>query len=78
MSDEQAQATGALLGGGMDPNNVADQVFDAIVEQRAYILPHPGWDDVVLSRVQHVLAREAPVAIDFEEMLTRRAAGQEI
>ena len=78
VSDEQAQAIAAILGGGMDPDNVADQVFDAIVEQRAYILPHPGWDDVVLSRVQHVLAREAPVAIDFEEMLTRRAAGQEI
>ena len=78
VTDEQAQAIAAILGGGMDPDNVADQVFDAIVEQHCYILPHPGWDDVVLSRVQHVLAREAPVAIDFQELLTRRAAGQEI
>ena len=75
---EQEQAIAFMLGGGMDPDQVADIVFDSIVEQRCYILPHPAWDDVILGRVEHVLAREAPISVDMEEMLRRRAAGQEV
>ena len=77
-SAEQEQAIALLLGGGMDPDQVADIVFDSIVEQRCYILPHPAWDDVVRGRVEHVLAREAPISVDMEEMLRRRAAGQDV
>ena len=68
----------AMLSGGMDPEQVADLVFDSIVEQRCYILPHPAWDDVLSGRVEHVLARGAPLTIDFEEMMRRRAAGQQV
>jgi NAD(P)-dependent dehydrogenase (short-subunit alcohol dehydrogenase family) len=75
---EQEQAIAFMLGGGMDPDQVAEIVFDSIVEQRCYILPHPAWDDVVRGRVEHVLAREAPISVDMEEMLRRRAAGQEV
>ena len=75
---EQDAAIDAMLGGGMDPNQVADLVFDSIVEQRCYILPHPAWDDVVRGRVEHVLARGAPISVDLEEMLQRRAAGQQV
>ncbi|MYF80728.1 MAG: SDR family NAD(P)-dependent oxidoreductase [Chloroflexi bacterium] len=75
---EQEAAIDLMLGGGMDPDQVADIVFDSIVEQRCYILPHPAWDDVVRGRVEHVLARGAPVSVDMEEMLRRRAAGQEV
>ena len=75
---EQLEAIAMMLGGGMDPDRVADVVFDSIVEQRCYILPHPAWDDVVRGRVEQVLARGAPVSVDMEEMLRRRAAGQEV
>ena len=75
---EQEQAIAMMLGGGMDPDQVADIVLDSIVEQRCYILPHPAWDDVVRGRVEHVLARGAPVSVDMEEMLRRRASGQEV
>ena len=75
---EQDAAIDAMLGGGMDPSQVADLVFDSIVEQRCYILPHPAWDDVVRGRVEHVLARGAPISVDLEEMLQRRAAGQQV
>ncbi len=75
---EQDAAIDAMLGGGMDPNQVADLVFDSIVEQRCYILPHPAWDDVVRGRIEHVLARGAPISVDLEEMLQRRAAGQQV
>ena len=77
-TDEREQILALLLGGGMDPDQVADIVFDAIVEQRCYILPHPAWDDVVRGRVEHILAREAPLSVDIEEMLARRAAGEEV
>ena len=68
----------ATLSGGMDPEQVAELVFDAIVEQRCYILPHPALDDFVRGRVEHVLARGAPVTLDFEELMRRRAAGQDV
>lgn len=77
-SPELAAAISAMLAGGMDPDRVADIVFDSIVEQRCYILPHPAWDDVVRGRVEHVLARGAPLTVDMEELMRRRAAGQEV
>ena len=78
ITDEAMQGFLAMLSDGMDPNDVADLVFDAIVEQRCYILPHPAWDDIVRGRVEHVLARGAPISIDMEEMVRRRAAGEQI
>jgi len=75
---ELQDAISAMLGGGMDPDRVADIVFDSIVEQRCYILPHPAWDDVVRGRVEHILARGAPFTVDMEELMRRRAAGEEV
>ena len=66
------------LGGGMDPGEVAEIVFNSIVEQRCYILPHSGWDDIIRSRVEHVLARGAPLTLDFAELNRRRAAGESV
>ena len=68
----------AMLKSGMDPNAVADLVFDSIVEQRCYILPHPAWDDFIRDRVEHVLARGAPVRLDIEDMARRQAAGEQL
>ena len=78
VSGEAAEALVAMLSGGMDPNQVAEIVFNSIVEQRCYILPHPSWDDFVRGRVEHVLARGAPVVLDFEELMRRRAAGEQV
>ena len=66
------------LGGGMDAGEVAEVVFNSIVEQRCYILPHSGWDDIIRSRVERVLARGAPLSIDFAELNRRRAAGESV
>ena len=66
------------LGGGMDASEVAEVVFNSIVEQRCYILPHSGWDDIIRSRVEHVLARGAPLTLDFAELNRRRAAGESV
>ncbi len=78
VSGEAAEAMLAMLSSGMDPNEVAEIVFNSIVEQRCYILPHPAWDDFVRGRVEHVLAREAPITLDFEELTRRRAAGEQV
>ncbi len=78
ITPEAEQGIIAMLGGGMDPSQVADIVFDSIVEQRCYILPHPGWDDIVRGRVENVLARGAPITLDFEELMRRRAAGEQV
>ena len=66
----------AMLAQGKDPAEVADIVFDSIAEDRFYILPHPAWDPIVRDRVEHVLARGAPLTMDMEDMMRRRAAGE--
>ena len=78
ITPEQEQGILMMLGGGMDPDQVAEIVFDSIVEQRCYILPHPAWDDVVRGRVEHVLARGAPITVNMEELMRRRAAGEQV
>jgi NAD(P)-dependent dehydrogenase (short-subunit alcohol dehydrogenase family) len=66
----------AMLAQGKAPAEVADIVFDSIAEDRFYILPHPAWDPIVRGRVDHVLARGAPLTMDMEDMMRRRAAGE--
>ncbi|MEZ5559984.1 MAG: SDR family NAD(P)-dependent oxidoreductase [Pseudomonadales bacterium] len=67
----------AMLSQGKDPSEIADAVFSAIEQDRLYVLPHPAWDGFVRARVEHVLARGGPVSMDFEDMMRRRAAGEQ-
>lgn len=76
-SAEFAEGARALLAMGKQPAEVADIVFRSIEEDRFYILPHPAWDDFVRGRVEHVLARGAPITFDLAEMMRRRAAGEQ-
>ena len=78
LADGEAAGVLAMLSLGMDPNDVAEQVFEAIVEQRCYILPHPAWDETIRGRVDAVLARGAPFTLDPEEMQRRLAAGEQL
>ena len=75
-TEEQLAGAAVMLGGGMSPSDVAEEVYQAVVGERAYILPHPGWDDVIRGRIEAVLERQAPYAVDFEEMLAKRARGE--
>jgi len=75
--NEMARAIGqAMIQGGIPPAEVADQVLRAIQEGDLYILPHPAWDPILRGRIEAVLARKGPVAIDIEDMMRRRAAGE--
>ena len=60
----------------MNPSNVAAQVWDAIVNDTFYILPHPGWDEAVKDRVDRILSRGAPTPIDLADLERRREAGE--
>ncbi len=61
-SEGETAAFNAFLASGIDPANVADQVVQAITEERCYVLPHPDWDDIVRQRVENMLARTVPAA----------------
>lgn len=75
--DEIVDMAQAMISQGKDPGEVANAVFEAMRNDRLYILPHPAWDDFVRARVEHVLGRNEPASLDFAEMLQRRAAGEE-
>ncbi len=73
---EQQAATQMFLGGGMAPSAVADLVWQAMVDDRLYILPHDGWRDVIRGRVEAVLEGKQPVEIDFQGLIERRTRGE--
>jgi NAD(P)-dependent dehydrogenase (short-subunit alcohol dehydrogenase family) len=50
----------AAVEAGMSPVQVADQVFEAVKEERFYILTHPEWLPVVQLRVDKLLRAENP------------------
>lgn len=76
--DEGAAAMAqAMLAQGMTPAAVADIVFEAIEEERFYILPHPAWDATLRGWFDNVLARGVPAMPDIEDMMRRRAAGEQ-
>lgn len=60
----------------MDPSNVASLVWEAIVNDTFYILPHPGWDELVKDRVDRIVSRGAPAPLDYEGLNRRREAGE--
>jgi NAD(P)-dependent dehydrogenase (short-subunit alcohol dehydrogenase family) len=70
-------AARAMLAQGKQPPEIAEIVFRSISNDEFYILPHPAWDSIVRSRVDHVIGRKAPVTLDFEDMMKRRAAGEQ-
>ena len=62
----------------MDPNDVAELVWQAMVNDHLYILPHDGWRDVIRGRIESVLEGQQPVEVDFEKMIGRRAQGENV
>ncbi len=75
-NEEQRALTQMFLGGGMAPSDVAELVWQAMVNDQLYILPHSGWTDVIRARVEAVIEGSQPVEIDFETLMERRARGE--
>ena len=50
-----------FLKNGMSPAEIADQVFEAIRDDKLYIITHPEMDGIIRERFDKILARENPV-----------------
>lgn len=60
---ETAASIEGHMATAMDPEDIAEQVLEAIVDQRCYILPHDDEDDSIRRRTEHILARRAPYPV---------------
>ncbi len=49
-----------FLQSGLDPADVADQVLDAILAKRFYILTHPEWNGMISARVERIVSGQDP------------------
>ena len=52
---------GALIANGLQPDDVAQQVFDAVVANRLYVLTHPDWSNGIVRNVERMVGGENPV-----------------
>jgi NAD(P)-dependent dehydrogenase (short-subunit alcohol dehydrogenase family) len=59
-SDEFSAMVRGLIEQGMAPESIADKVFDAIREDRFWILTHPEFDAAIRERVEGMLAGRNP------------------
>ena len=50
----------AFIEAGISPAQVADQVFEAIKQEKFYILTHPEFAPVIQMRMDSLLAGENP------------------
>ena len=67
-----------LLARGKAPAEVADAVFRAIEEERFYVLPHTGWDDVLRQRFDAILSRGRLPDVDMTQVIARQQAGEDV
>jgi NAD(P)-dependent dehydrogenase (short-subunit alcohol dehydrogenase family) len=54
------QAVRQFVAGGTDPSGIGDAVFNAIREEKFYILPHPEWKEQVRARFDDILNERNP------------------
>lgn len=65
MDDAMEPAVRQLLASGLAPERVAELVFQAIRDERLYVLTHPDMKDLVRTRMEDVLAERNPTAGSF-------------
>jgi NAD(P)-dependent dehydrogenase (short-subunit alcohol dehydrogenase family) len=54
-----------LVAGGLPPEQVADEIFEAIRDDRFYILPHPQYVDLIRLRAVWIAKGTAPQTWEF-------------
>ena len=54
------QVVGQLIAGGLDPDDVAAMVVDAIRTRRFYVLTHPDWTPMIADRMDRILDGRNP------------------
>jgi NAD(P)-dependent dehydrogenase (short-subunit alcohol dehydrogenase family) len=58
---EMIEFLNSSLGSGMSPERVSDMVFDAIKEERLYILTHKDWIPEIEKRMKNVINERNPL-----------------
>ena len=53
-----SELAGAIVDEGISPSTVADQVFDAILNNHFWIITHPQWNDVMQERVKGMFSQK--------------------
>jgi NAD(P)-dependent dehydrogenase (short-subunit alcohol dehydrogenase family) len=54
------QTVAQLLATGLSPEHVAGLVFDAVRNEKFYILPHPEWKRLIRTRMEDILEERTP------------------
>jgi NAD(P)-dependent dehydrogenase (short-subunit alcohol dehydrogenase family) len=62
-----AEVAAALIASGLEPDDVAQLVVDAIRTRRFYILTHPEWKPMISGRVEHILSESDPIIAGLPE-----------
>jgi NAD(P)-dependent dehydrogenase (short-subunit alcohol dehydrogenase family) len=65
MAEMGRQMLDGLLKSGLPPSEVAGQVFDAIREERFYVLTHPEWAPMIQQRMEDILEGRNPAPSFF-------------
>ncbi len=65
---EPRRAGRDLLASGQSPEAVAAAVLDAILSERFYVFPYPGWQDRVRARMEAILGGGAPALMRVEAL----------
>ena len=68
---EAAQAVRQLVAAGLAPAQVATRVFEAIRDERFYVLPSAGWHDRIRARMEDIAAERNPGALGVPEFINR-------
>ena len=55
-SEFRRSAVRDLVASGMSPSEVAQKVFEAIVDEKFYVLPHPQFGEQIVARAQQIAA----------------------
>jgi NAD(P)-dependent dehydrogenase (short-subunit alcohol dehydrogenase family) len=67
MAEVMRETLRTRLETGMDPAHVADQVVDAIVHRRFYILTHPDTGAVVRKRMEAIISGDDPAQVGIDD-----------
>ena len=60
LAQREAQRAARPAGAGMAPEQVADQVFQAIQDRQFYIITHDEYDQAIRGRMEDILTRRNP------------------
>jgi short-subunit dehydrogenase len=67
----QDETAARMYATAMSPEEVADQVLDAICDDRFYVITTSSYDDAIRSRLEDIVARRNPVFPSLRELVQR-------